>query len=353
MGRWAEVYFTSPPEKREQAVLELLRELEHEAPGEARGSVSEPSTVIVQESGTVQRSSEPAPMTEQIACPGCGEQNPASQRFCSNCGAPLRNRREGGDFASKEWTLESVPPAEFDFRRDTSRETSWAVDDDTPALFSNYQPVPYRFRLYVGIAITFVIGSLGYVAWRGTQGKSGSWRSLPQAAPAAQAEAPAPQQPSQSAPAATSAVENRAPENAPPASAPARAADANKAAENKPADEINSKRTPSSPAPATAPGEAGGVTASRGNGSEELVIAENYLNAKQGARDSSEAAKWLWKSMAKKNATAALMLSDLYLRGDGVAKNCDQARLLLDAAARKGVAGAGERIRNLQAFGCQ
>ena len=28
MGRWAEVYFTSAPEKREEAVLELLRELE-------------------------------------------------------------------------------------------------------------------------------------------------------------------------------------------------------------------------------------------------------------------------------------------------------------------------------------
>jgi hypothetical protein len=27
MGRWAEVYFTSPPEKREQAVADLLREL--------------------------------------------------------------------------------------------------------------------------------------------------------------------------------------------------------------------------------------------------------------------------------------------------------------------------------------
>jgi hypothetical protein len=28
MGRWAEVYFTSPPEKREEAVLDLLRELQ-------------------------------------------------------------------------------------------------------------------------------------------------------------------------------------------------------------------------------------------------------------------------------------------------------------------------------------
>jgi len=46
-------------------------------------------------------------------------------------------------------------------------------------------------------------------------------------------------------------------------------------------------------------------------------------------------------------------LSDLYLRGDGVPKSCDQARLLLDAVARKGKASAAERLRNLQAFGCQ
>src|SRR6476646_4890727 len=28
LGRWAQVYFTNPPEKREQAVVDLLRELE-------------------------------------------------------------------------------------------------------------------------------------------------------------------------------------------------------------------------------------------------------------------------------------------------------------------------------------
>ena len=92
----------------------------------------------------------------------------------------------------------------------------------------------------------------------------------------------------------------------------------------------------------------------RGNGSEELTIAETYLNGTQGkAQDSAEAAKWLWRSVAKENSSAALVLSDLYLRGSGVAKNCDQARLLLDAAARKGIAGAAERLRNLPAFGCQ
>jgi len=35
MGRWAEVYFTSPPEKRNQAVADLLRELKSAPPPES------------------------------------------------------------------------------------------------------------------------------------------------------------------------------------------------------------------------------------------------------------------------------------------------------------------------------
>jgi len=83
-------------------------------------------------------------------------------------------------------------------------------------------------------------------------------------------------------------------------------------------------------------------------------MAQHYLSGGSGqARNTSEAAKWLWKSMAKHNAPATLLLADLYLKGDGVSKNCDQARVLLDSAARRGLAGAGERLRNLQAFGCR
>jgi TPR repeat protein len=91
-----------------------------------------------------------------------------------------------------------------------------------------------------------------------------------------------------------------------------------------------------------------------GNGLQELETAKGYLNGAQGGvRDSNMAAKWLWKSVAKKNTEATVLLSDLYLKGDGVQHDCDQARLLLDAAAIKHSAAAAERLRNLQAYGCQ
>jgi TPR repeat protein len=90
------------------------------------------------------------------------------------------------------------------------------------------------------------------------------------------------------------------------------------------------------------------------SGAEDLATAQRYLNGTQGTlRDSREAALWLWKAVGKGNLAATIALSDLYLRGDGVPKSCDQARLLLDAAARKGGTAAAARLRNLQAFGCQ
>ena len=41
MGRWAEVYFTAPPEKREEAVSELLRELRKDSPSESPAAASD------------------------------------------------------------------------------------------------------------------------------------------------------------------------------------------------------------------------------------------------------------------------------------------------------------------------
>jgi hypothetical protein len=103
------------------------------------------------------------------------------------------------------------------------------------------------------------------------------------------------------------------------------------------------------------PTEAEGVPvpgAGSANGSVEVAMAEAYLAGKNGSRNSAEAAKLLWRAVAKENTTAILLLSDLYRAGDGVPKSCDQARLLLRAAARKNVAEATTRLRELETSGC-
>jgi TPR repeat protein len=89
-----------------------------------------------------------------------------------------------------------------------------------------------------------------------------------------------------------------------------------------------------------------------GAGARELSLARHYLDGQTGTRDTPEAVKWLWKAVSKQNASAVMLLADLYIQGDGVAKNCDQARLLLGAAARKGSAEAATKLRTLESNGC-
>jgi hypothetical protein len=94
-------------------------------------------------------------------------------------------------------------------------------------------------------------------------------------------------------------------------------------------------------------------TVAADDGSQELLIAQRYyLGGTTGSRDASEAAKWLWKAVGKQNPSALVMLSDLYLRGDGVPRSCDQARLLLVAAVKKGAPEAAEKLRRVELNGC-
>jgi len=68
-------------------------------------------------------------------------------------------------------------------------------------------------------------------------------------------------------------------------------------------------------------------------GDVELLMGRRYL-AGQGVReDHTKAARWLWKSVAKQNGDAALLLADLFARGDGVPKSCEETRILLSVAA--------------------
>lgn len=54
------------------------------------------------------------------------------------------------------------------------------------------------------------------------------------------------------------------------------------------------------------------------------------------ASDAQARAGWLWNAVAKGNPQASVELAKLYEEGSGVARNCDQARILLRSAAQKG-----------------
>src|SRR5881296_3277851 len=75
LGRWAQVYFTTPPEKREEAVGELLRELENETP----------ETAVSGNRGAGKPANR-AKLQPEVLCSGCQHRNEGNQRFCGNCG---------------------------------------------------------------------------------------------------------------------------------------------------------------------------------------------------------------------------------------------------------------------------
>jgi hypothetical protein len=86
-------------------------------------------------------------------------------------------------------------------------------------------------------------------------------------------------------------------------------------------------------------------------GKSELTYAQHYLNGTDGKRNSEAAAVWLWAAVRKGNTTAEVELAELYLTGDGVTKNCEQAHILL-LAASKGNASARQKLHEVLGYGC-
>ncbi len=373
MGRWAEVYFTNPPEKREEAVIELLRELSTENPGrDLAPREPEPASESVGALGSKTQSVNPMRQFDN-----CGHDNPQNHQFCGMCGATLSNAVDesghtydgpqngkeisssplhtetSGDRLATEAYAEQRGPLVQESRSDpydlslfqSFRELNSAGDVE----YEEPSSPPYRY--YVGALLGILLLVLGYIAWRASQGSQNGQEASALLPPVA----------TEGGSAAANPGTTAAPKPAEPAPSPAvkKAAEPSttKVAETEKRAEPDSSRKHApvaAPTPATSPSvDSSEHSSQQGNGAEELAMAQRYLNGTYGRRDTAEAAKWLWKSIAKHNGPATVLLAELYLKGDGVSKNCDQARVLLDSAARRGMAGAGERLRNLQAFGCQ
>jgi hypothetical protein len=88
-------------------------------------------------------------------------------------------------------------------------------------------------------------------------------------------------------------------------------------------------------------------------GGEDLLLAQPYLKNKSGPAGSAVAVRLLWSAVEKGNVQAEITLADLYSRGDGVTKNCDQARVLLRAAAEKGSNEASQELATVIRTGCR
>src|SRR5213075_1327300 len=65
---------------------------------------------------------------------------------------------------------------------------------------------------------------------------------------------------------------------------------------------------------------------------------------------SAEAAR-LWSAVGAGDSSAELELARLYLKGEGVLRNCEQAKILLRAAAKGGNWEARQQLQKLRANG--
>lgn len=372
MGRWAEVYFTAPPEKREQAVLELLRELQ----GEPVPVGAAPQAFMPENSARI-----PETQPDPVRCPWCGRENPASHRFCGMCGKSVAEPATGGRHSdvhiadlhiTDEEIAENLDRTSFDessfngarradenprrneepiFYRERDLDRRDLDRHDLDDEIFHYPPASRSYGVFLGIAAVALL-AIGYVVWRSAYGAPQA-HDAPQASPAVAATQPA-EQPTAPDPVPPSVSKPAGPESASPASPPSATSEG--PPKNERTSETLRGRKPASAKPVRVAAAEKNPTpdSAAGNGAEELTMAQQYLNGTSGqAGNRAEGAKWLWKAVSKHNAEATLLLADLYLKGEGVGKSCDQAHILLDAAARQGIKGAGDKLRHLQAFGCQ
>jgi len=109
---------------------------------------------------------------------------------------------------------------------------------------------------------------------------------------------------------------------------------------------------PSHSPPTTANSSPGNPAGSLEPGQSEYSQALQLLRANSGV-GTADAVQLLWISVEKGNPNAEIALADLYWHGRGVPQNCDQTRILLAAAARKGNPEARRRLEQFQQQGCE
>jgi len=90
-----------------------------------------------------------------------------------------------------------------------------------------------------------------------------------------------------------------------------------------------------------------------GSGQEEFNAARDILRGPSRERELQRAVELLWSGVRKGYVPAEVTLADLYRRGDGVEKSCDQAQVLLVAASKKGSPDARRILEFMAEHGCE
>lgn len=341
MGRWAQVYFTSPPDQREQAVEKLLQELEAQ-PGSKKPVSSEithktenaavsrvpasrpeiefPALAIPDSTNDEPDLSDHSVLHDLVLCPACRQRNPAEQRFCGICGMSLTR-----DLVA---TTPNAAPRAQASKPMENPESDWGwLRERTLSTYEVRSDTGSRSRGLIVALVLLVIGLGGYILWQNR-----ARLSHEQAPPSASSVSESASSPSMNLPIAST-----------PSPAPVQ-----QPAVGKPPKRPASSALPAASDKAIArPGESSIASPSE-DGRDDLLRARQYLAGEGIPKNSWMASQLLWKAIGKQNSEAVLLLSDLYARGDGVPRSCEQARILLVSAAKKGSSAAAQKLRSIE-----
>lgn len=327
LGLWAQVYFTSPPEKREEAVKQLLRDLESGVK-----SPPTPPPVAAPLLPTQAETTEAVP--QELICPACLHRNATKQQFCGLCGFPLKSH-----LGETKLSILPVPeppqPPPVDRKPD---DWQWLHEKNVADLWTAKKPTPLWKYLLPLVAVLVAAAAL-YMIW--------NFRSAGASSPHPETPTTSPAVPSQNSGNTTPGQSETGLSAKPVNSQPSPEA----LEKSSPAEEEKNKKSPLPLEPASDSHLMPSSTSVPGG--EEFNRGRNYLEGINGPKNTILGMQWLWRSVGKKNEDAVLLLSDLYARGNGIPKSCDQARVLLMAAVKRGSAAAGEKLKNINATDCR
>lgn len=108
--------------------------------------------------------------------------------------------------------------------------------------------------------------------------------------------------------------------------------------------QAEAEREKTAPPPANAENQ---FSDKRPGSSTEEDVTKNIVN-----QNPAEQIRILWAAVGQGNTSAEVTLAKLYMIGGGVPKNCDQARVLLRAAAKKGNTEAIAKLSQITRQGC-
>jgi hypothetical protein len=265
------------------------------------------------------------------------------------------------DELSKQWAPATRPPLEFGGSTYWNESWSDRVLTHMPAIVvvllfvAALGALSFFYRVQVGHSLVLLGEKISGEPTQQFAMSVPNANATPQPAP--------PPTQSASSPVDSESVQQSVSPNPPPAT-PNAAASATSAAAPALGAGKNSEASPNAPSnaspssrlasePPQAAKSTPEISSAHGTSQADFLLAQAALHQARTPEAKARAAQLLWTAVTNGSSDAEIALADVYGRGDGVQKNCLQARILLAAATDKHNPRAAQESDELRVYGCR